>query len=299
MRQQVPVLDRKASRLAHSSCHRGAFTLVELLVVIGIIALLVSVLLPSLNKARAAANSLACSSNMRTIGQFFAIYQSNNKGNLPPAMYYNGGSSPWYGTAWPSRISPLPKVSGNSSTAFTVNVSSAKVFTCPVVADSDATGASPLQRTYVLAGMSYYAPASFRNPLGKNNMVWGDRSTTLNGSIPATFQLKNPAKMKGDSTVSMMEVRPRPDAWNGANSFSLGGEPWGTMDFYDWVYMNGPWTHNFNSANFLFLDGHVESITPPIKYRASPDWYALYTINSGRYSRIMSVNKSLLPMDVP
>lgn len=66
------------------------FTLVELLVVIGIIALLISILLPALNKAREAANITKCTSNLRTIGQGLATYLAENRGVFPAAYTYAG-----------------------------------------------------------------------------------------------------------------------------------------------------------------------------------------------------------------
>jgi prepilin-type N-terminal cleavage/methylation domain-containing protein len=61
----------------------SAFTLVELLVVIGIIAILIAALLPALNKARQQANLLDCQARLRTMGQALQIYTVNNKGYLP------------------------------------------------------------------------------------------------------------------------------------------------------------------------------------------------------------------------
>lgn len=68
---------------AVSKRKRPAFTLVELLVVIGIIALLISILLPALGRARENANRVACESNLHQLGMAFFMYTGENKGWFP------------------------------------------------------------------------------------------------------------------------------------------------------------------------------------------------------------------------
>jgi prepilin-type N-terminal cleavage/methylation domain-containing protein len=106
---------------------RRAFTLVELLVVIGIVALLISILLPSLNKARDAAKRTVCLSNLRELGNSIRLYATAFKDSIPigymaekqfsyVALWHDGGTGPLsfkpsqMGLLVLANVAPAPKV---------------------------------------------------------------------------------------------------------------------------------------------------------------------------------------------
>ena len=108
----------------HSSRSRG-FTLVELLVVIGIIAVLISILLPALRKARMQARRMQCLSNQRQIAAAVIMYANRFKGVLPvnpdpnTTRVFKGTTEwNWVGLGWLFGNNVLP-------------LASAKAFYCP------------------------------------------------------------------------------------------------------------------------------------------------------------------------
>jgi prepilin-type N-terminal cleavage/methylation domain-containing protein len=88
---------------------RSAFTLVELLVVIGIIGVLVAILLPALSRVRETANAAVCKSNLRQMGLAMQMYADNNRNWYPRALplVFSGNSLPDWNVPWPHTVCPL------------------------------------------------------------------------------------------------------------------------------------------------------------------------------------------------
>jgi prepilin-type N-terminal cleavage/methylation domain-containing protein/prepilin-type processing-associated H-X9-DG protein len=107
----------------NGSSKRHAFTLVELLVVISIIALLLAVLMPALQKARQAAMATICLSNTRTVGLGFQLYAQDHDDFLPYFGNYANGSD---GLRWYMAILPYVTKAAKKN-----QVVDAKFYICP------------------------------------------------------------------------------------------------------------------------------------------------------------------------
>ena len=103
---------------------RGGFTLVELLVVIGIIAVLMSLLLPALNRSREQARRVACASALKQLGAAIHMYAGENKGKTP--QHYTEGST----LAW---LFDIPNETRNSLLKYGMV---RDVFYCPANTDT-------------------------------------------------------------------------------------------------------------------------------------------------------------------
>ena len=126
---------------------RRGFSLVELLVVIGIITLLLSILMPAISRARAAAKDVSCLSNLRQLGAGFQMYQNEFEQWPCPAKT---GASQWWSQDWiyPVILGKMPtKPTRRTTTGF-----AGRIFECPATANFDLpAGENDLWRSY---GMS-------------------------------------------------------------------------------------------------------------------------------------------------
>lgn len=176
-RPQSEPIDRERSCGDHASSHRRrGFTLVELLVVIGIIALLVSILLPALNKARDAATITSCLSNMRQLGTAMQMYASDWRGFCP------GNYGPVYKDA--------DKKVGDTYTWVTWNATYRRKIAEPDVYESVRVGLGCLW-PYLKSAQVYYCPSPhYGRAFFNNRQVFNDQrkiewETLMDGPSPS------------------------------------------------------------------------------------------------------------------
>jgi len=184
-------------RRASSDCLRRAFTLVELLVVIAIIGVLVALLLPAVQSARAAARRMTCANGIRQLALACHNFQ-NTQGVLPP---WAEGTQGEYGSAhflllpYVEQQNVYQQANGNSFNARTAPV---KIFTCP----DDATVKNGVFGPSSSAYQQFNSRAV--NTSSANGVPMGAATYAINGQV-ATAQVADGHPVKGSTTLEKIK----------------------------------------------------------------------------------------------
>ena len=245
-----------------NSLHAKVFTLIELLVVIAIIAVLASMLLPALAKAREKGRLITCTSNLRQIGLDMGIYEGDY-GQYPYGRIEIGTNANKY-FSWNML---LYGTLDQSSAQFWAKTSkeAVKHLTCPsnqYKADVDDQPTLSYACNQCSLGLVRGADLSFSGLTwepkfaNETNNIWdktfGQLAGNWNNNVNNTTACKSPSMV-----TTIFDCRTKRRSTNGyckvLSSIRDDAYGWKTGD---------PDANHLTSSNWLFWDGHVENLRP-------------------------------------
>lgn len=214
--------------------HR-AFTLIELLIVMSIVAILAGMLLPAISQVRASVRSAVCVGNQRQVAMALITYSADWKGGLPY------GINTALGWSWDRSI--VDQLNGNPLTA----LGKRRVLICPE--DNRATSAVIMPRSYSSSGIAWADP------------LWGWAGSDRSNSLPR-FTSPGTTILLYENWTQYTSMPAMSYQWQGAYSYNVG---WSIATDIPKGVSRAPYYHGGRMV-FSFADGHIEVLDPTTVY---------------------------------